>query len=262
MKKRFRTIAMILFLSGIEGRAFSAEPSSAKEHSAAVAVTAGGDVDGENAASASTEKAGETPSKAEPANMPKTDENSPVAEKSAPEGGAAETSQSETAGVTSEPPPAELKSESNQAVSQGEPSENAPAAGAKPIPTKKVSDADISPSGKAAKSAFAQSVTLGRPDILENYKRNRIMQTTGLSMLGTSVLLILAGAAIIEAAPWGSLSRVGISFIGVGLGHFITSAFLLGFSRPIVVQELPAERPAQIIKRAAFYRAQNGDIYF
>jgi hypothetical protein len=164
------------------------------------------------------------------------------------------------------PDPATAPAEAVSAPMVTAPVESTPKAEAavaeEPSQKEKISSVDLSLRSKTAETVLSQSVPLDGPDLRDDYKRNRIMQTTGFSLLGTAVVLILAGASIIESAPWGTWSQVGISFVGVGLAHFITSAFLLGFSRAVVIQELPPVRQVQIIHKSAYYRASNGDIYF
>ena len=115
------------------------------------------------------------------------------------------------------------------------------------------------PAGSAAALATPETAAPAF-DVDKEYKRNRIMQVMGYAMLAVSAVLSITGAALVEAAPWGPVSKVGIICVGMGLGHFITSAFLLGFSRVIIRQELPPVRPLRIIRKTA--RARNGDIYF
>jgi hypothetical protein len=172
------------------------------------------------------------------------------------------------AGTTQADPPSPAENTAGAKTVPTEPtpvestSQTKTTADTQPRPSEKIATVDISPTGTTAQAALTQSVAQNQPAFRDDYKRNRIMQTTGLSLLGASALMILAGAAIVEAAPWGPVSKAGISFIGIGLAHFITSAFLLGFSKAVVIQELPPVRPLRIIHKAAFYKAQNGDIYF
>jgi hypothetical protein len=64
------------------------------------------------------------------------------------------------------------------------------------------------------------------------YKRNRIMQTTGYSMLAVSFAMVVVGVIFTMAAPQDALGWSGFGIIGGGLLHYITSAFLLAYSVP------------------------------
>lgn len=121
---------------------------------------------------------------------------------------------------------------------------------------------DVSTTGPAARSAAAHSLTTQVPDFDKSYKRNRVMQIVGYAMLGTSAVLTITGAALVEGSPWGPVARAGIISFGVGLAHFITAAFLLGFSQVIIRQELPPLRPVQIVPKSARNDRCEGDIYF
>ena len=131
------------------------------------------------------------------------------------------------------------------------------------IATNIVYASDITHEGPPATGAAAlRSPEMAAPtfDLDKEYKRNRIMQVMGYAMLAVSTVLSITGAGLVEAAPWGPVSKTGIICVGVGLGHFITSAFLLGFSRVIIRQELPPTRPLRVIRKTS--RARSGDIYF
>ena len=116
------------------------------------------------------------------------------------------------------------------------------------------------PPGRGATALRSTETEAPTFDLDKEYKRNRIMQVMGYAILAASVVLSFTGAALVEASPWGPVSKAGFICVGVGLGHFITSAFLLGFSRVIIRQELPPTRPLRVIRKTA--RARNGDIYF
>ena len=88
------------------------------------------------------------------------------------------------------------------------------------------------------------------------------MQVTGYALLGASAVLTITGAALTEASPWGPVARAGIISFGVGLVHFVSAAFLLGFSKVVIRQELPPVRPVQIIRKSALNDCREGDIYF
>ena len=69
------------------------------------------------------------------------------------------------------------------------------------------------------------------------------LQTAGKALLASAFILIIAGAALIEADPYAmAIGDVGFAGIGVGVGTFIASAFLLGLSRPVHVHDHPSER--------------------
>ena len=121
---------------------------------------------------------------------------------------------------------------------------------------------DLSPDGPAARAAVAASLGTVVPDFDKSYKRNRIMQITGYALLGTSAVLTIVGAAMVQGSPWGPVARAGIISFGVGLAHFITASFLLGFSQVIINQELPSPRPVKIIHKSAQCDCEEGDIYF
>ncbi len=96
----------------------------------------------------------------------------------------------------------------------------------------------------------------------KEYKRNKIMQTTGYSMLGTSAVLIITGAAMVEGSPYGPVSTAGMILLGVGLGHFIVSAFLLGFSKTVIEQPLLPPTPLKIVPKSSLSISLDGIIYF
>jgi hypothetical protein len=121
---------------------------------------------------------------------------------------------------------------------------------------------DISPTGSAADEAIAQTLIFDPPVLDKEYKRNRLMQTMGYSLLGASAAMIITGAAMIEAAPWGPRSRAGIIFVSTGMVHFIASAFLLGFSKTILRQELPPVRPVRVIRKTSFLDVFKGGTPF
>lgn len=121
---------------------------------------------------------------------------------------------------------------------------------------------DLSPTGVAAEAAVAQTLSFDGPVIDKEYKKNRLMQVMGYALLGASAAMIFGGAAMIEAAPWGAVSRVGISSTAAGLAHFVTAVFLLGFSKVILRQALPPIRPIRVIRKSASLGFFNRDIVF
>ena len=126
----------------------------------------------------------------------------------------------------------------------------------------KVYSLDLSPDGPAARAAAAKSLSMPAPDTDKAYKRNRLMQVMGYSLLGVSAVLTITGAAMVQGSPWGPVARSGFITFGVGLTHFISAAFLLGFSHTVIRQELPPTRPVQIIKKSARYDCREGDVLF
>jgi hypothetical protein len=64
------------------------------------------------------------------------------------------------------------------------------------------------------------------------YKRNAIMQSMGYSMLAVSFVMEVVGSILTQVSPQGRVGVIGIGFVGGGLVHFVTSAFLLAFSVP------------------------------
>ncbi len=119
-------------------------------------------------------------------------------------------------------------------------------------------------SGGEAASAVTSDL-LARHDKAEverNYKRNRFMQVMGFALLGSSVAMSVAGAGMVEGSPYGPVSRIGLISIGSGLLHFIAAAFLLGFSKSVINQELPALPPPRLKQKTAYVLTANGDILF
>jgi hypothetical protein len=67
----------------------------------------------------------------------------------------------------------------------------------------------------------------------EQYEKNRRLQVMGKSMLAASFAMELIGAIIIESVEYGPTAWAAFGVIGTGIAHFIASAFMLGFSKPI-----------------------------
>jgi hypothetical protein len=117
--------------------------------------------------------------------------------------------------------------------------------------------------------SFERSITAGPPltafaSTMNNspdraYKINRIMQVMGYALLGAGAVMAVTGAGLVQGSPYGAASMAGLVTFCTGLVHFITSAFLLGFSRPVIRQELPPVRPIKIIRKTSLLE---GDILF
>jgi len=63
------------------------------------------------------------------------------------------------------------------------------------------------------------------------------MQGWGHGLLGGGVALIITGTILIEADGQGGVGKAGFSTIGSGLGVMTIGMFLLGFSRPVHLEE-------------------------
>jgi len=64
------------------------------------------------------------------------------------------------------------------------------------------------------------------------------LQRAGKIVLATAFAIIAAGVVLIEIDPYSmAIGDWGFAAVGVGLGAFITSAFMLGLSRPVHLRE-------------------------
>ena len=99
-------------------------------------------------------------------------------------------------------------------------SEASPRAEDGPIPPQKIS--------QSARRSYAIAVA----EYHREYKKYRLMQVMGQSMLAASFAFEIIGTIMIEAASFGAVGWSGFALVGVGLVHFVSSAFLLGFSKP------------------------------
>ena len=104
------------------------------------------------------------------------------------------------------------------------------------VPAHAVERADAGPPAPT----FAAAGTDPAPLVLdEELVWNRDMQTWGHALLGTGAVLIVTGAIMIEADNQGGVGKAGFSGIGAGLGVMTVGMFLLGFSRPVHLEEVP-----------------------
>jgi hypothetical protein len=88
--------------------------------------------------------------------------------------------------------------------------------------------------------APAQSEAFALPPALA---RRRNLQTAGQIVLGGALALVITGVALIEVDPYAmKFGDWGFAATGVGVGAFVASAFLLGFSRPVHVRDHPWEK--------------------
>jgi hypothetical protein len=99
----------------------------------------------------------------------------------------------------------------------------------KPSVTKEISLSTAIPSGSGKESM--------------NLVLQSRLQRAGKAVLATAFAIILAGVVLIEVDPYSiAIGDWGFAAVGVGLGAFITSAFMLGLSRPVHFRDHPAER--------------------
>jgi hypothetical protein len=69
------------------------------------------------------------------------------------------------------------------------------------------------------------------------------LQTAGKALLASAFAFIVAGVTIIEVDPYSlAVGDWGFASVGVGVGTFIASAFLLGLSHPVHIRDHPLER--------------------
>ena len=99
--------------------------------------------------------------------------------------------------------------------------------------------------------SYAQGVTpgsgltVGSREFDRRYKAYRIMKATGYSLLGSGFGIVIAGVGLVEASAFGPVGMAGFIAIGVGLVHFIASAFLLGLSRTLDTILVPPKNAIQ-----------------
>ncbi len=73
--------------------------------------------------------------------------------------------------------------------------------------------------------------------------REARLQTAGKAMLAAAIAFMLAGVVLVEVDPYSlAVGDWGFASVGVGVGSFVASAFLLGLSRPVHIHDHPAER--------------------
>jgi hypothetical protein len=69
------------------------------------------------------------------------------------------------------------------------------------------------------------------------------LQTAGKLSLAAAFALIVAGVVMIEVDPYAlAFGDWGFGLVGAGVGGLITSSFILGFSRPVHIDDHPLER--------------------
>jgi hypothetical protein len=109
--------------------------------------------------------------------------------------------------------------------------------------------ADPGPQSPSARTPSSGGLELGDspygapPPIGADLVLQMRLQTSGKAVLAAALALIVAGVTLIEIDPYAlAVGDWGFATIGVGLGAFITSAFLLGFSHPVHVRDHPALR--------------------
>lgn len=73
--------------------------------------------------------------------------------------------------------------------------------------------------------------------------RQERLQTAGKAALAAALALVVAGVTLIEVDPYATaIGDWGFAAVGAGLGTFVASAFLLGFSHPVHVRDHPYQR--------------------